>query len=131
MSDALVHLDSGPVRGLVRDGHRPFQGIPYAAPPTGELRWSRPRPVQPWTEVHDTTEPGSPCLQAEQTVAAIGSLDEDCLSLNVTTPHTARPDRLKPVMVWLHGGGTNGEGAVFDAHRLAEAEDVVVVTPNS
>ncbi|QUH01011.1 carboxylesterase family protein [Saccharopolyspora erythraea] len=129
MNDAIVELDSGRARGRVLDDHRVFQGIPYAAPPVGGLRWRSPQPVQPWADVLDATEPGSPCPQTAQVFAAIESLDEDCLNLNVTTPDTPGP---KPVMVWLHGGGgANGEGAIFDAHRLAVREDVVVVTPNS
>ncbi|GAA2776361.1 carboxylesterase/lipase family protein [Saccharopolyspora taberi] len=127
--ESIVTVDSGRLRGLVRDDHRLFQGIPYAAPPVGELRWRSPQPPQPWADVRDATEPGSPCPQTAQVFAGISSLDEDCLSLNVTTPNT--PGR-KPVMVWLHGGGgANGEGAIFDARRLAVREDVVVVTPNS
>lgn len=124
----VVELDSGRVRGLVFDEHRLFQGIPYAAPPVGELRWRAPQPVEPWAGVRDATEPGSPCPQLPQPFAAMASGDEDCLSLNVTAPRTGGP---KPVMVWLHGGGgTNGEGAVFDPRRLVVAEDVVVVTAN-
>ncbi|PKW14867.1 carboxylesterase/lipase family protein [Saccharopolyspora spinosa] len=125
----IVELDSGRVRGLTYEKHRLFQGIPYAAPPVGELRWCSPQPVAPWPQVRDATEPGNPCPQLPQDFADIASLDEDCLFLNVTAPRTGGS---KPVMVWLHGGGgANGEGAIFDAHRLAVAEDVVVVTPNS
>ncbi|MEV5538647.1 carboxylesterase family protein [Saccharopolyspora shandongensis] len=125
----IVELDSGRVRGRAFEEHRLFQGIPYAAPPVGELRWSSPQPVEPWPDVRDATAPGNPCPQLPQDFADIASLDEDCLFLNVTAP---RGGGRKPVMVWLHGGGgANGEGAIFDAHRLAAAEDVVVVTPNS
>lgn len=125
----IVELHSGRVRGLTYEKYRLFQGIPYAAPPVGERRWCSPQPVDPWPQVRDATEPGSPCPQLPQDFADIASLDEDCLFLNVTAPRTGGS---KPVMVWLHGGGgANGEGAIFDAHRLAVAEDVVVVTPNS
>ncbi|RKT82853.1 para-nitrobenzyl esterase [Saccharopolyspora antimicrobica] len=124
----VIELDSGRVRGLSFEEHRLFQGIPYAAPPVGELRWSLPRPVEPWAGVRDATAPGSPCPQLPQSFADVGSVDEDCLFLNVTAP---RSGGRKPVMVWLHGGGgTNGEGSVFDARRLSVAEDVVVVTAN-
>jgi para-nitrobenzyl esterase len=125
----IVELDSGRVRGLTFDEYRLFQGIPYAAPPVGELRWRSPQPVEPWPQVREATEPGNPCPQLPQAFADIASLDEDCLFLNVTAPRTSGR---KPVMVWLHGGGgANGAGAIFDAHRLAVAENVVVVTPNS
>ena len=129
MTDEIVAVESGRLRGRVFDDHRTFQGIPYAAPPVDGLRWRSPQPLQPWAGVRDATEPGSPCPQTAQVFADVSSVDEDCLNLNVTTPNTPGP---KPVMVWLHGGGgANGEGAIFDAHRLAVAEDVVVVTPNS
>ncbi|WP_433871775.1 carboxylesterase/lipase family protein [Saccharopolyspora sp. CA-218241] len=125
----IVELDSGRVRGRVADEHVLFQGIPYAAPPVGELRWRSPQPVEPWSHVRDATEPGCPCPQIAQSFAGVASENEDCLVLDVTAPRT--PGR-KPVLVWLHGGGgTNGAGALFDAHRLAVDEDVVVVTPNS
>lgn len=124
----IVELTTGPVRGRVFEDFSLFQGIPYAAPPTGELRWRAPQPVQPWTEVRDATKPGNPCPQTASAFANIQSSDEDCLYLDVTAPRTAGT---KPVMVWLHGGGgTNGSGSAFDASRLAVDEDVVVVTPN-
>ena len=53
----IVELTTGPVRGRVFEDFSLFQGIPYAAPPTGELRWRAPQPVQPWTEVRDATNP--------------------------------------------------------------------------
>ncbi|ROP47679.1 carboxylesterase family protein [Streptomyces sp. PanSC9] len=60
-----------------------------------------------------------------------GSTDEDCLHLNVTTPDGARPERPRPVVVWLHGGGfTTGTGSSYDAHRMATRGGVVVVTVN-
>ncbi|MGK3961513.1 carboxylesterase/lipase family protein [Sorangium sp. So ce118] len=127
----LVRTDVGPVRGAVHDDHRLFQGIPYAAPPVGALRWRAPQPASPWTEPRDATRPGSPCPQAPTVYSPIGSADEDCLYLNVTTPRPVDPERLRPVMVWLHGGGeATGAGSVFDARRLAAFGDVVVVTIN-
>ncbi|WP_437316900.1 carboxylesterase/lipase family protein [Sorangium sp. So ce385] len=127
----LVRIDAGPVRGALRDDHRLFQGIPYAAPPLGALRWRAPQPVSPWTEPRDATRPGSPCPQTPTTYSPLGSDDEDCLFLDVVTPRSAAPGRLLPVMVWLHGGGeATGAGSVFDARRIAVGGDVVVVTIN-
>ncbi|APU19539.1 carboxylesterase/lipase family protein [Actinoalloteichus sp. GBA129-24] len=128
MSDDLVTVDTGPIRGVVADDHRRFQGIPYAAASTGENRWAPPRPAPSWSEVRDATEPGSPCPQIGASYADTGSTDEDCLVLNVTTPMgDAEP---RPVMVWLHGDGAVGSGDLFDGTRLAVDGDVVVVTVN-
>ncbi|MGH8902575.1 MAG: carboxylesterase/lipase family protein [Egibacteraceae bacterium] len=131
-ASAIVRTDSGPVNGTVTDAYRAFRGIPYAAPPVGELRWRAPQPPQRWSAPRDATKPGSRCPQLASTEFDFaGSVNEDCLYLDVTTPRPARPDRLKPVMVWVHGGGfTNGAGSDYDARRLAVGGDVVVVTVN-
>lgn len=123
-----VHTHDGPVRGAAHDGYRTFEGIPYAAPPVGRLRWAPPRHAAPWSGVRDATEPASACPQPTGEVPG-GSTDEDCLHLNVTTPGGAGPARPRPVIVWLHGGGfTTGAGSSYDAHRMATRGDVVVVT---
>lgn len=126
----VVITDTGPVRGAVHADHRLFQGIPYAAPPEGELRWAPPRPVAPWTEIRDASRPGSPCPQVGALFGGERVEEEDCLFVNVTTPKAGGPDDRKPVMVWLHGNGAIGSGDVFDASRLAAHGDVVVVTLN-
>ncbi|MCR6489085.1 carboxylesterase family protein [Amycolatopsis sp. OK19-0408] len=118
--------EAGPVRGTVTSGSTTYQGIPYAAPPVGPLRWQPPRPAARWTGLRDATRPAPRCAQPQNIGPASDS--EDCLYLNVTAPKT--PGR-KPVMVWLHGGGNvYGAGSDYDARRLAEAGDVVVVTVN-
>ncbi|QBD80031.1 carboxylesterase/lipase family protein [Ktedonosporobacter rubrisoli] len=128
---ALVQTDAGPILGTVYEEYRLFQGIPYAAPPVGELRWKSPQPPEPWSEPRNATKPGNWCPQPQSGLANTpGGGTEDCLFLNVTTPHAASVGQLKPVMVWLHGGGPVGAGSPFDAHRLALIGDVVVVTLN-
>lgn len=125
-----VRIDDGLVRGAAHDGYRTFEGIPYAAPPIGTLRWAPPHRPAPWSGVRDATRPASACPQPAGEVPG-GSTDEDCLHLNVTTPDGARPARPRPVIVWLHGGGfTTGAGSSYDAHRMATRGDVVVVTVN-
>ncbi|MFJ3728811.1 carboxylesterase/lipase family protein [Streptomyces sp. NPDC090045] len=126
-----VRTDKGLVRGTLTDSVRTFQGIPYAAPPTGDRRWAPPAPAKRWSGVRNATEPGSACPQAG-TLPPLGpkSDNENCLFLNVTTPRsaTAKP---RPVMVYLHGGDhTDGTGAMHGARRLAAQGDVVVVTVN-
>ncbi|MEU0511101.1 carboxylesterase family protein [Amycolatopsis sp. NPDC006125] len=114
----VVSLAAGQVRGTVTDGHRLFQGIPYAT----AARWQPPAPGPVWTGVRDATAPGARCPQPGEA----GS--EDCLFLNVTTP-AGEPGRL-PVLVWIHGGAfVGGNGDSYDARDLA-ARGLVVVTVN-
>ncbi|WP_440069067.1 carboxylesterase/lipase family protein [Streptosporangium sp. OZ121] len=128
--DTTVRTDAGWVRGAEAGGLRLFQGIPYAAPPVGELRWRSPEAITPWQGVRDATAPGSRCAQTADEWGLPGSEAEDCLYLDVTVPARSG-NRPKPVMVWLHGGGLmRGAGSDYDARRLAERGDVVVVKVN-
>lgn len=129
MTAETVRLSSGAISGHRFDGHLSFRGIPYAAPPVGERRWRPPAPVAPWSGVRDATVPGNPAPQTAQSFADVTSLDEDCLTLDVTAPAT--PGTGRPVLVWLHGGGgTNGTVTPYDPRRLAVTGDVIVVAPN-
>ncbi|MEV5602985.1 carboxylesterase family protein [Streptomyces sp. NPDC052299] len=122
----------GPVRGAVAGAVRTFQGIPYAAPPTGERRWKKPQQALPWSDTLDARAPRSACAQpTDQPIAIAGGGSEDCLYLNVTTP-AERSARPRPVIVWLHGGSfTYGDGASYGAAKLAAArQGAVVVTVN-
>lgn len=130
-----AQLDTGQVSGLtVGEGGdiRVYRGIPFAAPPVGDLRWKPPQPVKPWDGVRPCTSFGPWCPQPKPLMGReLGELSEDCLYLNVWTPARSPADRL-PVMVWLHGGGhTTGSGAspYYDGERLAR-EGVVLVTIN-
>ncbi|MEU8589484.1 carboxylesterase family protein [Streptomyces sp. NPDC048664] len=123
-----VRTHDGPVRGTAHDGYRTFDGIPYAKPPVGSLRWAPPRPASAWSGTWEATRPRSACPQPAGEVPG-GSTDEDCLHVNITTPDDAGPARPRPVIVWLHGGGfTTGAGSSYDAHRMATRGNVVVVT---
>ena len=124
----IVHTSGGDVRGTVFEGWRSFQGIPYAAPPTGKLRWRAPQHVPHWRGVRNATQPAPACMQAG---TESGKIDEDCLYLNVTAPLNVGPHSKKPVIVWIHGGGgTAGAGSDYDPHRMVEQGDVIVVTIN-
>ncbi|MFF4880946.1 carboxylesterase/lipase family protein [Micromonospora sp. NPDC000668] len=129
-SAAVVRTDQGAVRGTVAADHRSFQGIPYARPPLGALRWAPPQPGPVWTGVRDASRPGDACAQLKGLPMDESSESEDCLYLNVTTPRTsARTPR--PVLVWLHGGDFRfGRGDVYGGQRLATGGDVIVVTVN-
>lgn len=125
----VVRTDSGPVRGVITSEYRSFQGIPFAAPPVGDLRWRPPRKPEPWTAVRDATKPGPRCAQGEG-LGSAPSDTEDCLYLNVIGPATPT-SKPRPVMVWVHGGGfTFGAGSDYDLKRLALGGDVVVVSVN-
>ncbi|MFG2567966.1 carboxylesterase/lipase family protein [Streptomyces sp. NPDC048567] len=122
----------GPVRGAVTGSVRTFQGIPYAAAPTGERRWKKPQPVRPWSAALDARAPGNACAQpTDQPIAIAGGGSENCLYLNVTTP-AVRSARPRPVIVWIHGGSfAYGDGASYGAAKLAAARrGAVVVTVN-
>jgi para-nitrobenzyl esterase len=127
-----VPLDAGRITGTVEDGVRVFKGIPYAAPPVGDLRWKPPQTVEPWDGARACTAFGPACPQPDRAriAGAVWREDEDCLYLNVWAP-TDVADKL-PVMVWIHGGGfTIGAGSVpiYDGAALAR-QGVVLVTIN-
>jgi para-nitrobenzyl esterase len=125
----VVRTEAGAVRGAVAADHRTFQGIPYAAPPVGALRWTSPRPAARWSGTRDATAPGNACAQSFGPFGGAPSDTEDCLYLDVTTPR--RSSGRAPVLVWLHGGGfVSGSGGSFGAARLAAQGGVVVVTIN-
>lgn len=132
---AVVATAGGALRGSVAEAHRRFQAVPYAAAPVGELRWRSPQPAQPWDGVRDSTAAAPPCPQTwgpapDGSPQVTGS--EDCLYLNIDTPLPAPgPDPAWPVMVFLHGGGTAGQGGLYDPRRIVTQGQVVVVTLNS
>ncbi len=134
-----VGTRSGVLRGFASE-HQPevtvFEGIAFAAPPTGELRWRPPAAPIPFAGVKDADRIGPACWQARNSDASLyarGNLyrSEDCLYLNVFTGAREADERL-PVMVWYHGGGntTGHAGArIFDGANLA-ARGAVIVTAN-
>ena len=109
-SDTLhVTTDKGLVEGSFTADQkvRAFKGIPFAAPPVGDLRWKPPQPAAAWEGVRQTKEFGSHCIQSvtyNDMVFHDPGPSEDCLTLNVWTPADAKPGGL-PVMVWIYGGG--------------------------
>ena len=138
-----VMTENGLVRGTqgAVEGVKVYKGIPFAAPPVGDLRWAMPRPAASWEGVRDATQWGNSCIQnpAPQRFPTNPATDmpdsprmsEDCLYLNVWTPAQSAGEKL-PVMVWLYGGAyTEGGGSSpFSQGDHLAKKDVVVVTFN-
>jgi para-nitrobenzyl esterase len=133
-----VKTGKGELQGIEESGLHIFRGIPFAAPPVGELRFRPPQEAAAWSGVRDATRFSPRAMQVpnEALEALLGRpedqppLDEDCLYLNVWTP--GLDDKRRPVMVWIHGGGfTIGSGSepIYDGSALA-SRDAVVVTIN-
>ena len=134
-----VKVTGGEVVGALADGNPDivaFQGVPFAAPPVGALRWKPPQPVIAWDGIRDATVPGASCMQTgpawvrAPTVREDDPESEDCLFLNIWAPRETREPL--PVMVWIHGGGFfNGAGSLplYDGTRIAE-NGVVLVSIN-
>jgi len=130
----VVRVDSGPLQGVVEDGVASFKGIPFAAPPVGELRWRPPQPVTPWTGVRQAAEFGPDCMQGRfgppqaAGVNAAPAPSEDCLFLNVWRPASAATGARLPVMVWIHGGGfVGGSGSSPNTSGVQFAKQGVVL----
>jgi para-nitrobenzyl esterase len=126
----LVFTFSGPVRGSVTSaGVREFLGIPYAAPPVGNLRWRPPVPHAPWFAPLEATQFANHCPQPPSPFG-IASVTEDCLFLNVFTPDSNDFFHPRAVMVWIHGGAlVFGESNEYDPTTLVR-DGVIVVTIN-
>ena len=109
-----------------------YRGIPYAAPPVGDLRWKAPQPVQPWEGVRDATEWPNRCPQGQSSMGSSSPISEDCLYLNVVTA-AKTADEGRPVIVFFHGGGlTSGTGnSTTYNHPTLPNKGVVLVTVNS
>ena len=127
----IVRTGDGAVQGMTVGTVNEFLGVPYAAPPTGNLRWRPPQPPAPWQGIRDATQFAPSCPQPPSPFAPHGTFSEDCLYLNVYTPMLPGGDgNRRPVLVWIHGGGLTEEGSSnYDGAKLA-ADGAVVVTIN-
>ena len=114
-----VKVAQGEVQGTVSDGVTVYKGLPYAAPPVGDLRWHVPQLPAKWPGVRSANAFSATCAQAE-----------DCLYLNVYEPADAKQGAKLPVMVWIHGGAfIFGSGSAYDGSQFAR-QGIVVVTVN-
>lgn len=132
----IVSVTGGQIRGHNLQSGAVFKGIPFAAPPEGDLRWKPPQPVKPWSIIRDAGQFGGTCAQidANWNKLAAANGKEDCLFLNVWTSEWPSRSK-KPVMLWIHGGGNMGGSALgaggiepsFDGESLSR-HGVIVVT---
>jgi para-nitrobenzyl esterase len=130
----IIDTKLGKIQGYHARGVLKFKGIPYAAPPIGELRFKPPAPVQQWNGVLEATEfspiaPQPPSVLLAMFGGKAKQSEADCLSLNIWRPSTDEVNL--PVMVWIHGGAfITGSGADLDGARLAIRGNVIVVSVN-
>jgi len=140
----VLTIEGGMVQGIktVTESVIVYKGIPYAAPPVGNLRWREPQPVQPWDGVKIADTFGPAAVQNDQTpgsfyhkeffAAGDPERSEDCLYLNIWTPAAGNPNKELPVAMWIHGGAYMqgfGHEIEFDGEQWAE-RGVILVTIN-
>lgn len=140
----VIRVSGGLIQGVSSKSGKAlvYKGVPYAAPPIGELRWKKPTPVQPWNGVRLCDTFGHASLQGGQSSGSFywrefyqdgePTKSEDCLYLNVWTPINSKANATLPVMVWIHGGAfMNGFGheIEFDGDAFAR-KGVILVTVN-
>ena len=137
-ADSLtVKTAQGKVQGkAINEGKvKAFLGLPYAAPPVGDLRWKAPQPPAKWKGQRDATKFGAHCAQGhvfDDMIFQDSGESEDCLSLNVYAPADAKDKSKLPVMFWIHGGGYAGGGSSEPRHNgdFLPTKGVVLVTIN-
>lgn len=133
---ASTEIAQGKLQGVARDGVLRFNGIPYARPPVGALRWRAPEAAEGWAGVRDAAHFGNIAPQVASAAGAVlggtpGTRSEDCLYLNVQTPGCDGAKRA--VMVWIHGGAfVTGAGSVgtYNGKYIVPRGDIVLVTIN-
>ncbi len=131
----VLKVEGGSIKGLINQDVVSYKGIPFAAPPVGQLRWRAPQPVIAWDGVRDASNFGKDCAQAAfgpnaDSISKTSS--EDCLCLNVWAPSKNNSTKKLPVMVWIHGGAFMfGSGAQqdFSGEKFAK-QGVILVTIN-
>nr|WP_066700513.1 carboxylesterase family protein [Sphingobium amiense] len=131
----VVATDLGRVRGQVEQDIASWKGIPFAAPPVGDLRWRMPQPAQPWRDVRDATAYRNDCMQLPfpSDAAPLGTPpSEDCLYVNVWKPARASAAAKLPVLVWIYGGGfvNGGSSPPTYSGALLAKQGIMVVSFN-
>jgi len=129
-----VRVDSGELQGTLDDGVVTFKGIPFAAPPVGDLRWRPTQPTLPWSGVRQAANYGANCMQPQwgpPPASGEPGMSEDCLYINVWRPADSSGRKL-PVMVWIHPGGfvVGSSASPTFAGTLFAKDGVVLVNFN-
>lgn len=129
---ATVRVDTGELQGVVADGVASFKGVPFAAPPVGDLRWRPPQMAAHWTGVRQAAEFAPDCMQGRFGPPAAQAPSEDCLYLNVWRPANVAAKAKLPVMVWIYGGGFVGgsSSSPFTSGTQFAKQGVVLVAAN-
>lgn len=130
---APVETENGLVEGTQENGVSVYKGIPFAAPPVGDLRWRDPQPVTSWSDIRKANRFSPICMQTDPypPEAPPEPSSEDCLYLNIWVPSGSSGAKL-PVMFWIYGGGLQGGTAstpLYAGDKLAK-QGVIVVTAN-
>lgn len=126
----VVRLAVGDLVGTTENGVDQFRGIPYAQAPVGALRWAAPQTARAWAGARDASQFGAACPQAPEPFGDNVRNSEDCLFLNVYVPPSITSAQ-RPVIVWIPGSGqVLGSARQYDASKLAQATQAVVVTMN-
>jgi para-nitrobenzyl esterase len=126
-----AEVTGGIVQGVVADDIASFKGVPFAAPPVGELRWKAPQPIIPWDGIKDASDFAPGPMQDASFGASLGGpqqVSEDCLYLNVWTG-AKNANEKRPVMVWIYGGGFGigmTSSPTYDGTNLAKRGVVLV-----
>lgn len=135
-----IQTEAGLVSGIATGDIHVFKGIPFAAPPVGDLRWKAPQPVQPWSGVKKCDVFSASPMQAPPAPFSMWSeefliqkepINEDCLYLNLWTSSTS-PNKKLPVLVWIYGGGFTSGGSnvpIYDGEAMAR-KGIVFVSIN-
>lgn len=138
----VVGIESGEISGILSDDRKivSFKGIPFAAPPVGDLRWRAPQPVKAWQGVKECTHFSASPMQASPAPFSMWSeeflipkepIDEDCLYLNVWTGASSSKEK-RPVLVWIYGGGFRSGGSacpIYDGEAMAR-KGIIFVSIN-
>src|ERR1017187_3019909 len=125
---APIKVEGGSIQGTPEEGLTVYRGVPFAAPPVGDLRWRAPQPAAKWAGVKEATKFGPACIQGMGNPNSGPATSEDCLYLNVWTPAKSANDRV-PVLVWIYGGGFNAGSTSepnYSGERLAKKGVVLV-----